>query len=105
MHVEVDPHATHGLVAAPIAATWRIVASPSMTPEALRQQRLQLGLSQAALAQALGVARNTVARWERSKLEIRHPELIQMALDRLKGGSEPSVGAPTRGALAAVHNL
>jgi non-specific serine/threonine protein kinase len=54
-----------------------------MTPEALRKQRLQLGLSQAALANALGVARNTVARWERNELAIRHPELIQTALDRL----------------------
>src|SRR5215469_15174642 len=54
-----------------------------MLPEDLREQRLRLHLSQAALAEALGVARNTVARWERSELEIRHPELIQMALDRL----------------------
>jgi transcriptional regulator with XRE-family HTH domain len=54
-----------------------------MTPEALRNRRLQLGLSQGALARALSVARNTVARWERGDLQIRHPELIQMAVDRL----------------------
>jgi len=49
----------------------------------LREQRARLHLSQAALAQALGVARNTVARWERAAIEIQHPELIRMALDRL----------------------
>jgi predicted ATPase/DNA-binding CsgD family transcriptional regulator len=45
---------------------------------------LRLRLSQAALADALGVARNTVARWERNELQIRHPELVQAALDRLE---------------------
>ena len=54
-----------------------------MLPTDLREQRLRLHLSQAALAEALGVARNTVARWERSELVIQHPELIRMALDRL----------------------
>ena len=54
-----------------------------MLPRDLREQRMRLRMSQAALAAALGVARNTIARWERSELEIRHPELIQMALDRL----------------------
>src|SRR5579864_81978 len=54
-----------------------------MLPTDLRKQRLRLHLSQAALAEALGVARNTVARWERSELTIQHPELIRMSLDRL----------------------
>jgi non-specific serine/threonine protein kinase len=53
-------------------------------PADLRERRLRLHLSQAALAKSLGVARNTVARWERNELEIRHPELIQIALDRLE---------------------
>jgi transcriptional regulator with XRE-family HTH domain len=52
-------------------------------PTDLREQRTRLHLSQAALAEALGVARNTVARWERAEIEIRHPALIRMALDRL----------------------
>src|SRR5579859_1400574 len=55
-----------------------------MLPGDLRERRLRLRLSQAALAEALGVARNTVARWERNELEIRHPELVEMALDRLE---------------------
>jgi non-specific serine/threonine protein kinase len=54
-----------------------------MLAKDLREQRLRLRMSQAALASALGVARNTIARWERNELEIQHPELIQMALDRI----------------------
>ena len=34
-----------------------------MSPEDLREQRLHLGLRQAALARELNVAPNTVARW------------------------------------------
>jgi non-specific serine/threonine protein kinase len=71
-----------------------------MTPEALREQRLQLGLSQAALAQALGVARNTVARWERNELEIRHSELVQAALDRLATESHVAANAQPRSGCA-----
>jgi non-specific serine/threonine protein kinase len=54
-----------------------------MLPRDLREQRLRLRMSQAALAAALGVERNTIARWERNESEIQHPELIQLALDRL----------------------
>jgi predicted ATPase/DNA-binding CsgD family transcriptional regulator/DNA-binding XRE family transcriptional regulator len=59
----------------------------------LRERRMRLHLSQAALAEALGVARNTVARWERDELVIRHPELIEMALDRLE--AEGDLGPDT----------
>jgi DNA-binding XRE family transcriptional regulator len=55
-----------------------------VVPADLRERRLRLHLSQAALAEALGVTRNTVARWECHELEIRHPELVQIALDRLE---------------------
>ena len=64
-----------------------------MLPADLRKQRLRLHLSQAALAEALGVARNTVARWERNELEIRHPELIQMGMKHfLEGARQVQVG-------------
>ena len=37
----------------------------------LRRLRKQLGWTQAQLAEAVGVARNTVARWERDELAMR----------------------------------
>jgi len=39
----------------------------------LRHIRGSLGLTQAQLAERLGVAPNTVARWERDELGIREP--------------------------------
>jgi transcriptional regulator with XRE-family HTH domain len=48
----------------------------------MRQRRAALGLTQAALAELLGVSTNTVARWERGELTIRNPRLVKMALDR-----------------------
>jgi DNA-binding transcriptional regulator YiaG len=38
-----------------------------MTPTELKAIRAKLGLSQAALAELLGVKRNTVVRWEMGK--------------------------------------
>src|SRR5579859_1739147 len=55
-----------------------------MTPEGLCQRRRRLGLSQAQLGKALGVAGNTVARWERGELRLRNPELVTLALERLE---------------------
>jgi predicted ATPase/DNA-binding CsgD family transcriptional regulator/DNA-binding XRE family transcriptional regulator len=65
----------------------------------LRVRRRALGLSQAALARALGVASNTVARWERGERSIRSPELVGLALQRLEGG--PAQAATEKPA----HNL
>ncbi|MBV9546434.1 MAG: tetratricopeptide repeat protein [Chloroflexi bacterium] len=56
-----------------------------MRPAELRERRQALGLSQADLGRALGVPRNTLARWERGELEMRHPELVDFALDQLAG--------------------
>lgn len=44
-----------------------------MTGEELRRTRKRLGLTQVALAERLGVASNTVARWERDELPVREP--------------------------------
>ena len=54
-----------------------------MGPAELRERRHALNLSQADLGRALGVTRNSVARWERGELPIRHPELVMLALDKL----------------------
>lgn len=56
-----------------------------MTPWAVRvrELRARLGLTQAALAHALGVSPNAVARWERGE---RTPTgLSRAALERLAG--------------------
>ena len=44
-----------------------------MTRQELRRIRGVLGLTQEQLAEHLGVARNTVARWESGRLPIREP--------------------------------
>src|SRR4051812_5541841 len=50
----------------------------------LGTRRKALGLTQAALADVLGVSANTVARWERGDMRIRNPELVHIALERLQ---------------------
>jgi transcriptional regulator with XRE-family HTH domain len=44
-----------------------------MSGSQLRRYRRQLGLTQAALAEAIGVTPNTVARWERDEVPINEP--------------------------------
>ena len=72
-----------------------------MGPAELRGRRESLHLTQAQLARALGVARNTVARWERGELTIRQPELVALALQRLEidqrldADATPSQGSPS----------
>src|SRR5208283_5544665 len=54
-----------------------------VTAADLRAKRHLLGMSQAALATALGVTANTVARWERGKMKIARPELLEMSMNNL----------------------
>ena len=54
-----------------------------MTGTELRKERKRLGLSQAKLADALGVTANTVARWERGEMNIARPQ-VETALRNLK---------------------
>jgi DNA-binding XRE family transcriptional regulator len=49
----------------------------------LRAKRHLLGMSQAALATALGVSPNTVARWERGEMKIARPELLEVSMKNL----------------------
>jgi DNA-binding CsgD family transcriptional regulator/transcriptional regulator with XRE-family HTH domain len=53
-------------------------------PSELRDRRRDLGLTQVALARALGVSANTVARWERGELRIAQPQLVGLALAGLQ---------------------
>lgn len=50
----------------------------------LRSSRQRLGLSQAQLARLLQVPPDTLAKWERGDLAIRHPEVMRLALERLE---------------------
>lgn len=53
---------------------------PIVTGSALRKIRQHLALTQAQLAEQLGVTSNTVARWERDEVRITEPmtKLIQL---------------------------
>lgn len=59
----------------------------------LRSRRGGLGLSQLQLAEALDVPANTIARWERGEVPIRHPRILRLALERLAIGER---AGPTR---------
>jgi transcriptional regulator with XRE-family HTH domain len=56
-----------------------------VTPAELRARRRALGLTQAQLGAELGLAGNTVARWERGDTRIGNPALVRLALERLEG--------------------
>ena len=59
----------------------------------LQRKRAELGLTQSQLGQALGVRTNTIARWERGELVVRHSRMLRLALDALRG-SAPGDGTP-----------
>ena len=60
-----------------------------MLGKGIRVIRARLGLSQSALAELIGVRRNTVARWERDEIAISGPAA---RLIRIIGGAPvPSV--------------
>lgn len=54
-----------------------------MTPEQLKSIRERLGLTQAQLAQRMGVERNTINRWEMGLNRI--PRMAQLLLAQLTG--------------------
>ena len=55
----------------------------AMTGRELRSIRQKLALTQAALAEAIGVTSNTVARWERGEMAISEP--AARLLEKLAG--------------------
>src|SRR6184192_3931043 len=91
-----------------------------MGPDDLRRRRRQLGMSQAELGRSLGLASNTIARWERDELPIGSPVLLRLALERLEEislagplsqewalgtGGEAILSKSARGGLPAVDGV
>jgi transcriptional regulator with XRE-family HTH domain len=54
-----------------------------MSPEEIKIQRQQLGLTQDALAAQLGVAAATVAQWETGEAAPESAMMLRLALDHL----------------------
>jgi transcriptional regulator with XRE-family HTH domain len=50
----------------------------------LRAYRDRMGFTQAQLGEALSVARNTIARWERDELQPENPAMLKLALEQLE---------------------
>ena len=59
-----------------------------MTGHDLRVRREDLGLSQRKLAALLGIHWNVLARWERGVLTIRHPRILELALDAVTASQQ-----------------
>lgn len=68
-----------------------------MTGEELRRVRRRLGLTQVQLAERLGVAANSVARWERDEVPIREPiaRLVRL-LAKMEAKAKGKAGAGGR---------
>ena len=54
-----------------------------MTGKEIRTQREQMELTIAELAEALGVAPETLAQWEQEQSQPEHPQMLALALDQL----------------------
>lgn len=58
-------------------------SAASIDASALRAWRQARGVSQGQLATMLEVPINTIARWERGEVAIRHPHILDLALQAL----------------------
>jgi len=54
-----------------------------MTGEQLAMIRLRLGMTQAKLAEVLGVPQSTICRWETGKIRIERPRMLVLALEAI----------------------
>jgi len=54
-----------------------------VTGPELRAARLALGLTQVALAERLGVPKDTLNRWEMGRQSIRFPTVLALAMEQL----------------------
>jgi predicted ATPase/DNA-binding CsgD family transcriptional regulator/transcriptional regulator with XRE-family HTH domain len=79
-------------------------AADGLSPGELRACRLRLGLSQSELAHRLGVAPNTLARWERGTLCMLNPVVVRLALERLEATADEPRPVVTAGS-TPHHNL
>jgi transcriptional regulator with XRE-family HTH domain len=55
-----------------------------MTATEIKERRLSLGLTQGGLAEALGVALNTVSRWELGTSRPEGARMLELALTQLE---------------------
>lgn len=62
----------------------RVGAGARVTGDDFKVRRTTLGLSQGGLARAFEVPVNTVARWERGELVIRHAAIMALAFEALE---------------------
>lgn len=53
---------------------------PEATPEHLAEQRERMKLSQARLAELLGLSKDALNRWERGRQAIGNPKILYWAL-------------------------
>src|ERR671922_2588548 len=60
----------------------------------LRRRRQALGLTQAALADHLGIAATSVARWERGEQRVGRPARVRALLGQLETASAPALTRP-----------
>lgn len=72
-----------------VVAPERINSVTAVNGPELRLRREALGLTQAQMAEELGVSANTVARWERGEMKIDNPRLLSLALAALAGVKKP----------------
>src|SRR4030088_2419201 len=80
-------------------------SADTLDPVELRTRRQALRLSQASLARALGVAANTVARWERGELRIGDTSRVSERLARLEADSPGARDFNPRLLARGHHNL
>jgi transcriptional regulator with XRE-family HTH domain len=74
-----------------------------MRPEEIKAKRLQLGLTQAKLGEALGVSGSDVARWERGERTPETPGMLAVALDYLL--LEKSLGVELKKRLVKLQKV
>ena len=75
-----------------VQPAWRgfsaVLAFRCLTGRDLRKRRLLLGLTQSELAAKLGMARNTITRYERGFLP-KIPKYVELAVRGLQAESRP----------------